>query len=311
MRPQRATVVVALSAAAALALAGCGGKTTDSGAAPKTAEVTVSQSADIAALVPAAIKSKGTITIGTDASYPPNEFSTDGGKTFQGMDIDLGNAIGKTLNLQVKFQNAPFDGLLAGLASGKYDLSMSSFTDTTEREKTVDFVTYFRAGTSIAVKKGNPLKITGSDGLCGVRVAAEKGTTQLDSLTKDKFDDGTDTLKATCVKGGKKAPVAVPLPDQNAVNAALVAGRADAFTADSPVVEYQIKATNGGIEQGGSSTDVAPYGIAIPKTAGTFKDAIQKAVKALIDDGTYGKIMDTWGLKDGVITDPVVNGAGG
>jgi polar amino acid transport system substrate-binding protein len=311
VRPQRATVAVALSAAAALALAGCGGKTTDSGAAPKTAEVTVSQAADLAALVPDAIKSKGTITIGTDASYPPNEFSTDGGKTFQGMDIDLGNAIGKKLNLQVKFQNAPFDGLLAGLASGKYDLSMSSFTDTTEREKTVDFVTYFRAGTSIAVKKGNPLKITGSDGLCGVRVAAEKGTTQLDSLTKDKFDDGTPTLKATCVKGGKKAPVAVPLPDQNAVNAALVAGRADAFTADSPVVEYQIKATDGGIEQGGESTDVAPYGIAIPKTSGTFKDAIQKAVKALIDDGTYGKIMDTWGLKDGQITDPVVNGAGG
>jgi polar amino acid transport system substrate-binding protein len=311
VRSQRATVVVAVSAAAALALAGCGGKTTDTGRAQKSAEVTVSQSADIAALVPQAIRSKGTITIGTDATYAPNEFSGDGGKTFQGMDIDLGNAIGKTLNLQVKFANAPFDGLLAGLASGKYDLSMSSFTDTAEREKTVDFVTYFRAGTSIAVKKGNPLKITGSDSLCGVRVAAEKGTTQLDSLTKDKFEDGTATLRGTCLTGGKKAPVAVPLPDQNAVNAALIAGRADAFTADSPVVDFQIKATNGGIEQGGSSTDVAPYGIAIPKTSGAFKDAVQKAVKSLIDDGTYGKILDTWGLKDGAITDPVINGAGG
>ena len=310
MRAQRATVLVALSATAALALAACGGKTTDSGD-QKQAKVTVSESADLAALVPQAIRSKGTITVGLDATYAPNEFSSDGGKTFQGMDVDLANAIGKTLNLPVKITNAPFDGLLAGLAAGKYDLSMSSFTDTAEREKTVDFVTYFRAGTSIAVKKGNPLKVTGSDGLCGIRVAAEKGTTQLDSLTKDKFDDGTPTLKATCVKNGKKAPVPVALPDQNAVNAALVAGRADAFTADSPVVEYQIKATNGGLEQGGESTDIAPYGIALPKTAGTFKEAVQKAVKALIDDGTYGKIMDTWGLKDGSITDPVVNGAGG
>ena len=310
MRAQRATVLVALSATATLALAACGGKTTDSGD-QKQAEVTVSQSADIAALVPQAIRSKGTITVGLDATYAPNEFSSDGGKTFQGMDVDLANAIGKTLNLQVKVTNSPFDGLLAGLAAGKYDLSMSSFTDTAEREKTVDFVTYFRAGTSIAVKKGNPLGIKDASGLCGVRVAAEKGTTQLDSLTKDKFEDGSATLKGTCVKGGKKAPVPVALPDQNAVNSALVSGRADAFTADSPIVDYQIKATDGGIEQGGETTDVAPYGIALPKSSGTFKEAVQKAVKKLIDDGTYTKILQTWGLTDGAITDPVINGAGG
>lgn len=311
MRPQRATVLVALSATAALALAGCGGKTTDTGAAPKSAQVTVSSASDLAALVPDAIKSKGTITVGTDATYAPNEFSGDGGKTFQGMDIDLANAIGKTLGLKVKVVSAPFEGLLAGLAAGKYDLSISSFTDTAEREKTVDFVTYFKAGTSIAVKKGNPLGIKDQTGLCGVRVAAERGTTQLDSLTKNKFDDGTATLRGTCVTSGKKAPVAVPLLDQNAVNAALIAGRADAFTADSPVVDYQVKVTSGGVEQGGTTTDVAPYGIAIPKASGAFKDAVQKAVKKLIDDGTYATILTTWNLKDGGITDPVVNGAGG
>jgi polar amino acid transport system substrate-binding protein len=299
-----------LLAATALVLAGCGGKTTDTGG-NKQAQVTASQAADIAALVPAAIKSKGTLTIATDASYAPNEFSTDGGKTFQGMDIDLGKAIGQVLGLQVKFVNTPFDGILAGLAAGKYDLSLSSFTDTAEREKTVDFVTYYRAGTSIAVKKGNPLGIKSQEGLCGVRVAAEKGTTQLMSLTADKLDDGSITLRGTCKKDGKKVPVAVPLPDQNAVNAALVAGRADAFTADSPVVDYQVKITNGAVEQGGTATDVAPYGIALPKAAGTFKEAVQKAVQKLIDDGSYTKIMETWGLQDGAITEAKINGAGG
>jgi polar amino acid transport system substrate-binding protein len=312
VKPQRSIAVLALSAATALVLAGCGGKTTDTGSGgQKQADVSVSSATDIAALVPDNIRSKGTITIGTDASYPPNEFSSDGGKTFQGMDIDLGNAIGKTLNLKVKFVNAPFDGLLAGLAAGKYDMSMSSFTDNAEREKTVDFVTYYKAGTSIAVKKGNPNKVEGQEDLCGLRVAAEKGTTQLDTLTKKTFDDGTPTLAGTCAKDGKKAPVPVALPDQNAVNAALIAGRADAFIADSPVAEYQVKQTNGGLELGGEATDVAPYGIAIPKGSGTYKDAVQKAVKKLIDDGTYGKILDTWGLKDGGITEPVINGAGG
>jgi polar amino acid transport system substrate-binding protein len=310
VRVRRTVTASGLLAAAALLVVSCGGKTTDSGA-NKQAQVTVSQAADIAALVPDQIRSKGTITIATDASYAPNEFSTDGGKSFQGMDIDLGNAIGKVLNLPVKFVNTPFDGILAGLAAGKYELGMSSFTDNAEREKTVDFVTSFKAGTSIAVQKGNPLGIKSQDDLCGKKVAAEKGTVQLDSLTKDKLDDGTVTLRGTCKKNGKPVPVAVALPDQNAVNSALIAGRADAFTADSPVVEYQVKVTNGGIEQGGTATDVAPYGIAVPKNTATFKDAVQKAVQKLIDDGSYGQIMQTWGLAGGAITESKVNGAGG
>jgi polar amino acid transport system substrate-binding protein len=308
VRVRRTLAAPCLLAAATLLVAGCGGKTTDSGS--KQAQVTVTQAADIAALVPEAIKSKGTIKIATDASYAPNEFSTDGGKTFQGMDIDLGNAIGKVLNLKVTFVNTPFDGILAGLAAGKYDLGMSSFTDNPEREKTVDFVTYFKAGTSIAVKKDNPLGIKSADDLCGKKVAAEKGTVQLDSLTKD-IVDGAPTLRGTCKKNGKPVPVAVPLPDQNAVNSALIAGRAEAFTADSPVVEYQVKVTNGAIEQGGTATDVAPYGIAISKRSGALKDAVQKAVQKLMDDGTYTTIMQTWGLTGGAIDQAKINGAGG
>lgn len=310
MRVRRALAAPSLLLAAALAVTGCSGKTTDS-ASGKQAQVTVTQAADIAALVPQPIRSKGTLTISTDATYAPNEFSTDGGKTFQGMDIDLGNAIGKVLNLKVKFVNAPFDGLVAGIAANKFDLSMSSLTDNPERERTVDFVTYFKAGTSIAVKKGNPLGIKTQNDLCGKRVAAEKGTTQLDLLTKDKLDDGTATIKGDCTKASKKAPTAVPLPDQNAVNNALVAGRADAFTADTPVVDYQAKLTGGSVEVAGPASGVAPYGIAMNKKAGALKDAVQKAVQKLIDDGTYAKILQTWGLSDGAVTKSVVNGAGG
>jgi polar amino acid transport system substrate-binding protein len=95
------------------------------------------------------------------------------------------------------------------------------------------------------------------------------------------------------------------------VNNALIAGRADAFTADSPVVDYQIKVTNGGIETGGEAADVAPYGIAIAKSSGQLKDAVLKAVQKLVTDGTYTKIVSTWGVTDGAITDPKINGAAG
>ncbi|HEX5496700.1 MAG TPA: ABC transporter substrate-binding protein [Mycobacteriales bacterium] len=302
-----ATAAVAV---AALVLAGCGGKTTDN--QNKTTSTNgLHKDESLAAKVTDGIRKKGKLVIAADATYPPNEFSNDGGKTFVGMDVDLGNAIGKLLGLKVTFVNASFDGILAGVQAGKYDLAMSSFTDTAEREKIVDFVTYFKAGTSIAVRKGNPLGITSEADLCGVKVAVERGTTQLDELTKDKDPDGNPTLKAQCAQSHRKVPVAVPETDQNGVNSALVSGRADAFTADSPVVAYQVKITNGGIEQGGVSTGVAPYGIAIPKGTGSFRDAVLGAVKKLMADGQYGKILDTWGLRSGAITDPKIDPASG
>jgi polar amino acid transport system substrate-binding protein len=290
-------------------LAACGGKTTET-ENKKTDVTALSKDDALAAKVPDNIRQKGELVVATDATYAPNEFSNDGGKTFVGMDIDLGNAIGKVLGLKVTFVNATFDGILAGVQAGKYDLGMSSFTDRKDREEIVDFVNYFRAGTSIAVKKGNPLGIQSQADLCGKKVAAERGTIQLDTVTKDKDEDGNPTLRGQCLKDGKPAPVAVPEPDQNGVNAALIAGRADAFIADSPIVEYQVKQTDGEVVQGGETTDVAPYGIAVPKNAGTLKDAVQGAVQKLIDDGHYAKILETWGLRNGAIDKATINAAG-
>ena len=308
MKVRSAYVAASLLALAPTLLAGCGGKTTDSGS--KQAQVTVTAATDLAALVPADVRGKGTITVATDASYAPVEFSSDGGKTLQGLDIDLGNAIGKVLNLKVKFTNTKFDGIVAGVASKKFDLAMSAVTDTKQREAGgVDFVDYFKAGTSIGVKKGNPLRIKAAMDLCGHKVAAEQGTVQLDDLQQATVD-GAPSLKTQCTKAGRKSPTPVPLPDQNAVNSALLSGRADAFTADSVVVQYQIKVTNGQIEQGGSTTAVAPYGIVLPKDS-ALRSAVQKAVQSLIDDGSYTKILQTWGVTDGAITTASVNGAVG
>ena len=256
---------------------------------------------DPMSLVPAAIHSAGVLNIATDATYPPNESLNADGKTFEGMDIDLANAIGEKLGLKVKFQNVTFDQILAGLKGGKYNLSLSSFTDTKEREAKVDFVTYFKAGTSVIVLKGNPAKILGPDDLCGRKVAIETGTTQelVDLPAKTK----------ACKDAGKAAVVAVALPDQNAASLAVQSGRADATLADSPVGEYQAKQPGAKFEVAGKSYNDAPYGIAVAKDAGTLKDAVLAALNALIADGSYKKILDKWSIADGAITTPVLNGA--
>jgi polar amino acid transport system substrate-binding protein len=132
------------------------------------------------------------------------------------MDADLAKAIGQVLGLKINMVNATFDTIIPGLASGKYDLGMSSFTDTLERQKTVDFVTYFIAGTSFYVKASGP-GIASLAGLCGHKVAVEKGTTQA-------ADAQAQAPK--CQSAGNPLTVEI-FNDQNAVNLALSSGRAD------------------------------------------------------------------------------------
>lgn len=253
----------------------------------------------LAAEVPADIKADGKIVVGQDQSYAPNEFVDNGKAT--GFDVDLGTAIGQKLGLQMEFQNADFSGIIAGIAAGKYELAMSSFSINADRIKQVDMVSYYKAGTSLAVLKGNPDNIN-LDDLCGKTVAVQKGTTQVDDLTarSDK-----------CTKAGKPAITLSQLTAQTDVNLALTAKRAQAMLADSPVVDYAVKQTNGALQVVGDPYDSAPYGIALKKDQGQYTQAIQGAVQALIDDGTYKKILDKWGLNPvGVIAKSEINPAG-
>jgi polar amino acid transport system substrate-binding protein len=319
----RLSVLTVLCTAATLLAAGCGATTDkpsgqDGGGGgctpgeasslpdPKPVDVDVAADPALSAQLPAGVKTDNKLIIATDASYAPNEFTLEGSDEIIGMDVDLGKAIGKTLGIEVEFVNASFDGILAGIQAGRYELGMSSFTDTKEREQTVDFVTYLEAGTSTMVRKCNPKDIQEIADLCGKKVGAENGTTQLDQLTRS---DVEGSVVKVCEDAGKEPPVAQGFPKQTDVNAALQANRIDAYMADSPVVDYAVKKTGNAFEKAGDDTDTAPYGIAVPKNAGTMKEAVQAAVQKLIDDGAYQEILDNWGVGDGAIEEAKVNGA--
>lgn len=289
------------SAASGAASSGADAETT-----PTPLNLNLAKVDSLHAQLPAKLQQSGTIIVATDPTYPPNEFLPEGEQTPIGMDIDLANALGQVLGLQVQVEPASFDGILAGLNAGRYDIGMSSFTDTKEREQEVNFVTYFSAGTSIMVPAGNPKNIQSATDLCGLPVGAQNGTTQLDQLT-DATVEGS-VVKA-CEDAGKPAPVAQGFPKQTDVNAALVAGRIDAYMADSPVVDYAVKVTGDRFQKVGGDESTAPYGIAIPKDPAELTPAIQAAMQHLIDTGAYGQILDNWGLSGGAITTAAVNGA--
>jgi polar amino acid transport system substrate-binding protein len=243
--------------------------------------------------VPTAIKSKGTLTFAMDATYPPDESIDKDGKTIIGMDADLANAIASELGLKANLVNATFDTIIPGLQGGKFDVGMSSFTDTLAREKVVDFVDYFQAGEGFYVKAGSGKSFNGLTSLCGHTVSVESGTTEeTDAKTQAK------SCKVTVLS----------FSDQSAANLAVSSGRADVGFADSQVAAYIVKQSNGQFESTGSAFEVAPYGIALPKGNG-MAQAVQAALTALIANGTYTKILTTWGLQAGAVTAPKINGA--
>jgi polar amino acid transport system substrate-binding protein len=301
------TLPAALACAAlTVVLAGCGAggdgsgssaAPTSAGAAASSAVPTPAKDEALAAKVPQSIAADGKLVVGTDASYPPNEFTDADGTTIVGMDVDLGTAVAAKLGLTAEFQNSAFPGIIPGIQGGKYELGMSSFTINPERLQTVDMVSYFSAGTSMAVKSGNPDGINPDD-LCGKAVGVQAGTVQVDDIA---------TRNSKCTAEGKPAIQVTELQAQTDVTLALTANRIVAFLADSPVVDYAVKTTEGAVETVGQTYDTAPYGIALNKGQTEFAQAVQGAVAALQEDGTYLSILDKYGVANGAIPTAEIN----
>jgi polar amino acid transport system substrate-binding protein len=253
----------------------------------------------IAKQVPSKIRSKGTLVVASDATYAPMESIAKDGHTVIGVDADLAKDLGTVLGLKFKVENASFDGIIPGLHSGKYDIGMSSFTPTKAREKVVDFVTYFSAGISFYVKSSGGPNITNLGSLCGHSVAVENGTTeQADAQAQN----------SKCKKAGKPGVSVKAYPDQNGANLAISSGRQQVGMADSEVVAYIVKQSGGQFKIVGKSYAFAPYGIALPKGNGMAKPMLA-AVKYLMKQGTYKKVLKKWGVQSGAISNPRINGA--
>src|SRR5947208_13589279 len=164
---------VCLPALAAIVLAGCGSSKKSTKASTSTSP---GVNAAIAAEVPATVKAKGTLIVASEAEYAPDEFIAPDGHTVIGMDPDMVKAIAGVLGLKVKVVNSTFEAIIPGLASGRYDIGASSFTDTKEREKTVDFVTYLSVGQAFLTKASGGPKTNQLATLSGLAGSVEKGT---------------------------------------------------------------------------------------------------------------------------------------
>lgn len=283
---------VAAVASAVLALSAC------APAPSPTPSSSASVSADSAAvaLVPADIAKSGELIWAVDASYAPNEYKDANAKPI-GWDVELATAISQKLGLKATFVQAGFDNIIPSVVANKYNVGVSSFTDNAEREKQVDFVDYFSAGSQWATAAG---KTVDPDNACGLKVSAMTGSTQaLDELP---------ARSKKCVDAGKPA-IEISQYDDNAqaITAASL-GKVDAVTADSPVTLFGIEQSKGKLVAAGATYDTAPYGFVLSKTGGLQK-AIQAALQSLAADGTYTAILTKWGVQAGALSSFSINGA--
>ncbi|MET8745470.1 ABC transporter substrate-binding protein [Streptomyces sp. NPDC004728] len=301
----RIAAVCAIAVAGTMLLAACGDQTKNH---PRNNAA--STQAPLADLLPAEIRDKGTIKVGSDIAYPPVEFKDKSGNTV-GIDPDIGAALGKQLGVTFEFQNGTFDTLITGLRSKRYDLAMSSMTDTKDRQQGidsetgkkvgegVDFVDYFNAGVSIYTRKGDDQGISSWADLCGKKIAVQRGTVS------------NDLAKAESKKCPAGKSIAIETFDNDLeAQTRLRSGGADAGSSDFPVAAYAVKTSGGGkdFQIVGEQVEAAPYGIAVAKGNDQLTKAVQAALDAIIKSGEYNKIISKWGVEAGAVTQAKVNG---
>ncbi|WP_026918987.1 ABC transporter substrate-binding protein [Gordonia shandongensis] len=258
--------------------------------------LTVDEQPEIAALLPAGVRSSGRLRVGTNPPYQPNEFKNRDGEII-GFDVDLMNAVTQVLGVRPVYVESDFAKIIPALQSGSFDVGMSSFTDSVERQRQVDFVDYFSAGIRWAQKAGRDID---PDDACGLRVGVQRTTVEdIEELP---------AKSAACVRAGEDAIKIVKFDSQDqAVNAVLL-GQVDAFSADSPVTAYAVKKTEGQIEEVGPLYDASPYGWPVVKGS-SLGPALRDALQYLIDNGQYEAIATHWGVEAGMIQRSVINGA--
>ncbi len=279
-------VLVGCMVVLSLLLAACGtGSTTVTGSTPNPATPTVAAPNDL--ITP------GILTVGSDTTYPPQEYIDPTTNKAAGFDVDLITAVAQRMGLQAKIVTTKFDTIIDDLAAKRFDVVMSAVSVTPDRQKKVDFVPYFNAGESLLVQNGNPHNLKMPSDLCGLPVGVQDGTIEQMDL---------QTASTACTKAGKPTIKLTVLQDQTAVVQLLANNRVVATYQDSPVTDYYIKQHPGQFQVGGSVIAAGPEGIVIRKGDTSMFNAVQTAFNTLKSDGTYHSLILKWGLTNEELT---------
>jgi ABC-type amino acid transport substrate-binding protein len=213
------------------------------------------------------------LTVGSDIPYPPFEQGKAGNYT--GFDVELLEAVGKSIGREVEFEDTSFDTIFLDLARGNFDVVASAATITDEREKTVDFTNpYYISEQAILVEEGG--EIDSVEKLAGATIGVQQGTTGQEFVEEEgeagelrKYPQGPDAVNA------------------------LKNGTVDAVVIDIPVAENAVNAGQG-LEVSAAIPTEEEYGFAVKQGESELLEELNEGLKEVIDDGTYAKLYEQW-----------------
>ncbi|WP_328497285.1 ABC transporter substrate-binding protein [Streptomyces sp. NBC_00414] len=260
---------------------------------------------EIAALVPAAIRERGTLKLGqsADASPPLGFYATDD-KTRIGSEIDLATLVADTLGLKLDNDEVSWENLFVGLDSGKFDAVFSNVTVTEERKEKYDFATYRLDNIAFEAKKGSGWKVDGPEDVAGRTIAVSSGTNQEKILV--------DWSKQN-EKAGRKAVTIKYFQKDTDYYLALQSGRIDAYLGPSPSAAYHVASAGQSEVVGtlsGAGDDLQGKIAATTKKGSGLVDAYAAAVNSVIEDGSYAKVLKRWGLSSEAVPKSEINPPG-
>lgn len=256
-----------------------------------------SSSGSAKSALPAAIKSKGYIDVGSFFNYPP--YTVPDGSGVKGIEPDLINAVAKQLGVQARFHNLAFEAMIPSVLNGRSDMLIGPLSDNTDRRKQVSFVDTLKVALRILVAAGNPKHINPDD-LCGTTAGESAGSQQLQLL---------QTLATQCAAAGKPKLKVLTFTDPAESFLAVTSGRTDYTVQDPALAKYTADQNKKfeELDQSIKGDEAIPEGWVVAKDNTQLAEAIVAAVKQLMADGTWQKIMEDAGLSDLAIEPPTIN----
>jgi polar amino acid transport system substrate-binding protein len=295
MKSIRKIQVMALAAIAAMGLAACGSGSADTatpaGVSPssQTDDISVNVAVDenARALLPQSVKDKGTLVVAMELKSPPTTFLAEDGHTPIGFNPDMARLIAKKLGLQLEIVDVGFDTIIPALQGKRYDMTASTMSATAERVAVVDMIDYFKAGSSVAVAKGNPDGYA-PDNLCGKQVVVTKGSIQATKRLPE-------LSKTQCEDQGKPVIESIILPTVQDAMTQLASGRVKAIYYDTPALGWAATKQPDRFEVLSPQVNESTVAVALPK-GGELTPAVQAALQSIMGSPEYEVALGRWGL---------------
>jgi polar amino acid transport system substrate-binding protein len=233
---------------------------------------------------PKSLANAGKLTYGTAATFAPFEYQENGKLT--GFDIELGEMIAEKMGLKTEILNMEFKGLIPALQGSRIDIINSAMYINEERAKQVNFVPYLEIGNEIIVKAGNPKGIKSREDVCGTTIAVTLGGIQ-EKYAREDAD--------RCAKQNKAQVTVLTFPTAQDSALTVRNGRADVFYNSTPGAVKQLAELPGVYELAGESFEVGTkIGVAVRKDDEDTRSAIEAALKAIVADGQYKKLIERY-----------------